>query len=123
MVCFSIIRATWHSRRTSIGRFYLSFAEEKSGHNMRCDSFGSSRRTTNGILWGIESDNQPTGGPAILHAYNALLADQELYNSSQAGTRDTAGPAVKFAAPTVADGHVFVGTATELDVYGLLSQP
>jgi PQQ-like domain len=83
----------------------------------------SANGTTNGIVWEIEADNQPAGGPAILHAYNALLADQELYNSTQAGNRDTAGPAVKFTTPTVADGHVFVGTATELDVYGLLSQP
>jgi hypothetical protein len=79
--------------------------------------------TTNGIAWEIETTNQPTGGVAILHAYNAMLADQELYNSNQAGDRDTAGAAVKFATPTVADGHVFVGTGTELDVYGLLSQP
>lgn len=82
----------------------------------------SANGTTNGIVWEIETTNQPTGGPAILHAYNALLADQELYNSNQAGTRDTAGPAVKFTTPTVADGHVFVGTASELDIYGLLSQ-
>ncbi|HTZ95911.1 MAG TPA: PQQ-binding-like beta-propeller repeat protein [Terriglobales bacterium] len=84
----------------------------------------SSNGATNGIVWEIETTNQPTGGVAILHAYNATLVDQELYNTNQAaGGRDTAGPAVKFAVPTVADGHVFVGTASELDIYGLLSQP
>jgi hypothetical protein len=82
----------------------------------------SANGTSNGIVWEIETTNQGTG-PAILHAYNAMLVDQELYNSTQAGQRDTAGIAVKFTVPTVADGHVFVGTAAELDIYGLLSQP
>ncbi len=80
----------------------------------------SSNGSTDGIVWEIESTNQKTGGPAILHAYDATNVATELYNSTQAGSRDTAGPAVKFTVPTVTDGKVFVGTASELDVYGLL---
>jgi hypothetical protein len=79
----------------------------------------SANGNSDGIVWEIEQTAWKTGGPAVLHAYDALSAT-ELYNSSQAGKRDTAGPAVRFTVPTVADGKVFVGTANQLDIYGLL---
>ncbi len=82
----------------------------------------SANGTSDGILWEIESTNVHTSGPAILHAYDATNLGQELYNSQQAGSRDTAGPAVRFTVPTVADGHVYVGSASELDIYGLLTR-
>ncbi len=82
----------------------------------------SANGTSDGILWEIESTNVHNGGPAILHAYNATNLGHELYNSQQAGGRDTAGPAVKFTVPTVVDGHVYVGTGSEVDIYGLLPQ-
>lgn len=82
----------------------------------------SANGASDGIVWEIENTNYGSG-PAILHAYKANNVSQELYNSTQAGIRDTAGGALKFTVPTIADGHVFVGTADELDIYGLLSQP
>jgi hypothetical protein len=87
--------------------------------------------STNGsssIIWTLDlhayAGGTPDGGvntpgPAVLHAYDGSTL-HELYNSTQAGTRDRAGNALKFTSPTIANGHVYVGTAGELDVYGLL---
>ncbi len=80
----------------------------------------SSNGTQNGILWIVQSDSTGSGGISTLRAYDAANIAHEIYNSAQAGSRDRSGTAVKFAAPTVANGKVYVPTAVELDVYGLL---
>ena len=80
----------------------------------------SANGTTNGIVWEAEVDGFATGAPAILRAYNANDLSTPLYASNQAGPRDTAGGGIKFSTPTIANGLVYLGTQTELDVYGLL---
>ena len=84
----------------------------------------SANGTTNGIVWAIDSsqfgDPGPGPGPAVLHAINPSNVAHEYYNSTQMGSRDKAGNAVKFAVPTIANGKVYVGTQTEVDAYGLL---
>jgi outer membrane protein assembly factor BamB len=79
----------------------------------------SSNGTTNGIVWIVENDNFGAGN-AVLRAYNANNLGTEYYNSNQSPVRDAPGIAVKFTVPTVADGHVFVGTENQVAVYGLL---
>ena len=87
----------------------------------------SSNGTTAGsaIVWAIDSSQYgspgPGPGPAVLYAYDATNISKMLYSSAQNATHDAAGSAVKFAVPTVANGKVYVGTSTEVDVYGLFS--
>lgn len=87
----------------------------------------SANGPNNGIIWEIDNStynntDPAASGVAVLHAYDATNVATELYNSSQAGSRDTAGQALKLTVPTIANGRVFVPTATELDIYGLLGQ-
>ena len=80
----------------------------------------SSNGTDNGIVWLVQVDGAATSRAATLRAYDATNVAHELYSSDLNGTKDKAGPAVKFATPTVANGKVYVPTASELDIYGLL---
>ena len=81
----------------------------------------SSLGTTNGILWAIEADSYDTGGISILKAYDATNLATEFYSSDQVPRRDSAGPAVKFAVPTITNGKVYVGAGGQVDVYGLFN--
>jgi len=89
----------------------------------------SANGTTGGIVWALDNSTYAGGspggavngkGPAVLHAYNASDLTAELWNSSQSGTRDTAGTAIKYVSPTIANGRVYVPGASTLTVYGLL---
>jgi hypothetical protein len=86
----------------------------------------SSQGTSNGIVWAIDATQFGIPGnhglgPAVLHAYDATNLATEFWNSSQApNNRDQAENAVKFSVPTVANGRVYIGTQSTVEVYGLL---
>jgi hypothetical protein len=76
----------------------------------------SANGTTDAIVWAIN----PAAAGAVLFAYDATNLANELYDSSQGGSRDQLHGGIKFSVPTIADGEVFVGTADSLSVFGLL---
>ncbi len=80
----------------------------------------SANGTTGGILWAIDSSAWSSAGTAILYAFDATNLNTELYDSNRFSA-DNPGPAVKFTVPTVANGSVYLGTQTQLAVFGLLS--
>jgi hypothetical protein len=67
-----------------------------------------------GIVWIIDSS-------ATLRAYDAANLATELYDSGQNRARDGMSGYVKFSTAAVANGKVFVGTAANLAIFGLLS--
>jgi hypothetical protein len=82
----------------------------------------SSNGASGAILWLIDSSGAlaTPNTAAILRVFDPNNLSNEIYNSAMDSSRDKAGSAVKFTVPTVANGKVYVGTQTELDVYGLL---
>jgi len=76
-----------------------------------------------GVLWAVQR-NGPTA-PGVLYAYDPAGSGngqlKELYDSAQAGSRDSLGDAAaKFNPPLIANGKVFVASVSKLTAYGLL---
>ena len=94
----------------------------------------SANGNSNGIVWYMDASAYTyswnpsvggyptirTNGPVILYAFSTDDVTAPLYSSNSVSS-DAAGDAVKFAVPTVVAGKVFVGTQSELSVYGLRS--
>jgi hypothetical protein len=85
----------------------------------------SANGASNGILWviqrfGLDASGAGTIAPGVLRAYDPANLANILYDSNQAGSRDTMDYAAKFSVPLVANGKVFVGSETQISAYGLL---
>ena len=70
-----------------------------------------------GVLWLVRNTNN-VGGVMELSAFSAANLS-ELYNTQKVSGRDALGTAPHFATPLVANGRVYVGTQTQVKVYGL----
>lgn len=73
----------------------------------------SANGTSNGIVWVVGNSD-----PAVLDAYDASNLSHELYNSN-ANAHDRFGNGNKFITPTIAKGHVYVGTPQGVAIFGL----
>jgi len=73
------------------------------------------------IVW-VASKKEGRGRirPAVLYAFEAGKIGQPIYSSETDDARDGAGMAARFVIPVVVDGRVYLGTRSEVDVYGLL---
>jgi outer membrane protein assembly factor BamB len=79
----------------------------------------SANGSTNAIVWALEHSDPND----VLHAYSAGNLAQELYNSNHAaGERDHFGQASHFGTPMIANGKVYVGTTSNVTVFGLLKK-
>jgi hypothetical protein len=78
--------------------------------------------TKNAIVWAIATKtwNGPDNKPATLYAFDATKLGDPIYTSEQNSQRDRAGMAARFVIPIVANGRVYFGTRSEVEVYGLL---
>ncbi len=93
----------------------------QSGAVLSVSSNGAQDGT--GILWASyasSGDAEHAVSPGILRAFDANDISKELWNNQQNAQRDAAGTYAKFAAPTVANGHVYLPTfSNRVVVYGL----
>ena len=82
----------------------------------------SANGNTNGIVWIV--DNSAFGSTCCqaLYAFDATNLATMLYNSNQAPSqRDVPGGAVKFSAPIVANGKVYVGSQGKVSAFGVIT--
>ena len=93
---------------TPLGTNSVTQADRPGGTSL------SANGVNDGILWLIGSDSK-------MRAYDAVNFPIELWDSGQNSSRDSMGTYVKFVAPTIANGKVYVATHNSLVVYGLLS--
>jgi fibronectin type 3 domain-containing protein len=125
-VYFSAVNDYLKAFQMSGGLLSLSPASQTSTlYQVRGGSFGiSANGNTNGILWALQNNgasaDNDVGNPGVLFAYDANNLANKLYDSTQAGSRDTMDNAAKFSVPLVANGKVFVAGQTQLTAYGLL---
>jgi hypothetical protein len=97
--------------------------DQARGGALSVSSNGSTSGTA--ILWAAVAANADSvPPPGVLRAYDATNVGSELWNSYQNQSRDDFGLLAKFAAPTIANGKVYVATfSNQLVVYGLRSTP
>lgn len=82
----------------------------------------SANGNSNGIVWIVDNSAFGSACCQALYAYEATNLANMLYNSNQAASqRDVPGGAVKFTAPIIANGKVYVGSQGKVSAFGIIS--
>jgi hypothetical protein len=81
----------------------------------------SSNGSKDAVVWvASKKDGRGRTRQAVLYAFDATKVGQPIYSSQTNDDRDGAGMAARFVIPLVVNGRVYLGTRSEVDVYGLL---
>jgi hypothetical protein len=104
------------------GRLVLSSQSSTKFENPGATPSISADGKQNAIVWAIATKtwNGPDTKRAVLYAFDATKLGTPLYTSEQNSERDRAALATRFVIPLVVNGHVYFGTRSEVEVYGLL---
>ncbi|MGA7906127.1 MAG: hypothetical protein WCA16_01880 [Candidatus Sulfotelmatobacter sp.] len=84
----------------------------------------SANGNSNGVLW-LVREVSSSNSTMEMSAFNASTLQTyltEIYNTQQNSARDALGTAPHFTMPMIANGKLYVGTNTQLKVYGLFNQ-
>ena len=92
-------------------------AESPSSYTFTGVPVISANGDSNGLLWLVRNLNA-TSTTELLSAFNATNLS-EIYNTNKNPGRDQLSATAHFATPLIANGKVYVGTETQLQVYGL----
>ena len=92
-------------------------AESPSSYTFTGVPVISANGNSSGLLWLVRNLNA-TSSTELLSAFNATNLS-EIYNTNKNPGRDQLTATAHFATPLIANGKVYVGTQTQLQVYGL----
>jgi hypothetical protein len=108
-------------RQLEVTNGKLSFKAASAFPGVSATPTLSANGLNDGIVWLLRSKTwNGSDQPEALYAYDAANVAHELYNTEQNAGRDRPGLTVRFNIPMVVNGHVYIGTKREVDVYGLL---
>ena len=103
------------------GQLGLNKSSTKRFENPGATPSVSANGTEGAIVWAVSTKTwNGQDKPAVLYAFDASNIDQPIYTSEENSRRDRAALATRFVFPVVANGRVYIGTRTGVDVYGLL---
>ena len=95
-------------------------AESQSTYTFSGVPVISANGDSNGLLWLVRNLNA-TSSTELLSAFNATNLS-EIYDTNKNPGRDQLSATAHLATPLIANGKVYVGTQTQLQVYGLFPE-